>query len=162
MRSKPLGWVILPLIFLAGCVSSKDVYKNYDSMVRPGQEVNAGQAKVIAQKKLLGTIDKERYRVSYPDIKTGEIVKKYPDYWFVVFGHNWLEPMSTYPMAWTYKQLRETEFLVVIDKKTGGTLFVGEWYPKRENDFDWVFNPHAYNRKDSLALPPGEQTKALY
>jgi hypothetical protein len=162
MSSKPLRWFLLPLILLAGCATSRDVYKNYDSKVTPGQGVSSEQAKIVAQKKLLNTIDKERYRLSYPDIKTGEVVKKYPDYWFVVFGHNWLEPMSKYPMAWTYKQLRETEFLVVIDKKTGEIPFFGEWYPKRENDFDWVFDRHAYNRKDPLALPPYEQSKDVY
>jgi hypothetical protein len=93
-----------------------------------------------------------------PDIKTGPIADKYPGYWFVVFGHNWFFPMSQNALGLTYTQLRETEYLVVINKKTGEVLFYGQWYPKRENDFDWVFDRRAYKKKDLLALPPGEQS----
>jgi len=87
---------------------------------------------------------------------------KYPGYWFVVFGHNWLEPLSVNALTDTYRELMATEYLVVINKKTGRMPFYGEWYPKRENDFDWVFDQHAYNRKDPLILPPGKQSKQLF
>jgi hypothetical protein len=153
---------IVALCFLVGCTSTKAIYKNYDKLVRPGQSVNSEQAKIIAQKKLIDTEEKDNYRLSYPDIKSNPQALKYPDYWFVVFGHNWLEPMSQDPMAGTYTELRETQFLVVIDKKTGQTLFFGEWYPKRENDFDWVFDQKAYNRKDPLVLPPYKQSKEMF
>jgi hypothetical protein len=153
---------VLILCLLTGCTSTEAIYKNYDKMVHVEGGVNAEQAKIIAQRKLINTEEKDSYRISYPDIKTGPIVYKYPGYWFVVFGHNWLEPMSSNPLAGTYTELRETEYLVVINKKTGKIPFFGRWYPKRENDFDWVFDQHAYNRKDPLVLPPGRQSKEIF
>jgi len=154
--------VFLALCFLAGCTSTKAIYKNYDTLVINDNGVNAQQAKIIAQKKLINTEQKNNYRISYPDIKTGPLVSKYPRYYFVVFGHNWLEPMTRNRLVESYTELRETQYLVVIDKRSGKVLFFGEWYPKRENDFDWVFSPHEYNRKDPLVLPPGKQSKKLF
>jgi hypothetical protein len=154
--------ILLALCFLTGCTSTKAIYKNYDNLVRPGKPVNAQEAKIIAQKKLINTEEKDSYRLSFPDIKTGHLVSKYPDYWFVVFGHNFLEPMSKNALTESYRDLLDTEYLVVINKKTGEIPFFGEWYPKREDDFDWVFDPHAYNRKDPLILPPGKQSKELF
>jgi hypothetical protein len=161
LRAKGL-FFLLAVCFLAGCSSTKAIYKNYDNLASPGHGVNAQAAKIMAQRILIGTQEKESYRISYPDIKNGPMVSKYPDYWFVVFGHNWLEPMTGSPLVENYKQLLETQYLVVIDKNTGKMPFFGEWYPKRENDFDWVFDRHAYNRKDPLVLPPGKQSKALF
>lgn len=153
---------LLALCLLTGCTSTQAIYKNYDKIVHNEHGVNAEQAKIIAQKKLINTEEKDSYRISFPDIKTGQLAYKYPGYWFVVFGHNWLEPLSTEALAGTYTELRETEYLVVIDKKTGQVPFFGKWYPKRENDFDWVFDRHAYNRKDPLILKPGRQSKELF
>jgi hypothetical protein len=124
--------------------------------------IDMKSAKMIAQKKLINTYEKDNYRISVPDIKTGPQADKYPGYWFVVFGHNWFSPMSSDPFAGTYTQLRETEYLVVIDKKTGAVPFYGQWYPKRENDFNWVFDRAAYRKKNSIALPPGEQSKEIF
>jgi len=152
----------LMLILLAGCTSTKAIYKNYDALISPGGAVDAEQAKIIAQRMLIDTEQKDSYRLSYPDIKTGDIVYKYPNFWFVVFGHNFLEPMSNDALNPTYRDLLETEFLVVVDRRNGKIAFDGEWYPKRENDFDWVFDLHAYNRKDPLALPPYKQAKQLF
>ena len=70
--------------------------------------------------------------------------------------------MSQNPYAGTYRELIVKEYLVVIDKKTGAVPFFGEWYPKRENDFDWVFDQHAHYLKDPLALPPGRQSREIY
>ena len=150
-------YYILALCFLAGCVSTEDIYKKYDNLVPIVNGVNIQQAKIIAQRVLIDTEEKDSYRISYPDIKTSPIALKYPDYWFVVFGHNLLEPLSNDALHQNLNQLLETEYLVVINKETGKVLFFGEWYPKRENDFDWVFDMHAYNRKDLLALPPWKQ-----
>ena len=153
---------LLAFCLFAGCTSTDAVYKNYDHLVRLEDGVNGQEAKIIAQKKLINTEEKDSYRTSYPDIKTSPMARKYPDYWFVVFGHNWLEPMSGDALNATYTELRESLFLVVINKKTGETPFIGEWYPKRENDFDWVFDQHAYNHKDPLALPPGKPARELF
>jgi len=153
---------LLLICLLAGCTSTKAIYKNYDRLVKPGSSVDMRQAKIIAQKKLVNTEEKDNYRISIPDIKTGPIADKYPNFWFVVFGHNFLEPMSENALTATYRELLETEYLVVIDKKTGDVPFFGEWFPKRENDFDWVFDRHAYNRNDPLALPPGKQGRELF
>ena len=154
-------YILLALCFLAGCTSTKAIYKNYGNLVHNEKGVNSEQAKIIAQKVLINAIERDSYRISYPDIKVGKLVDKYPNYWFVVFGHNWLEPMSQSPYAGTYRDLIAKEFLVVIGKETGNITFFGEWYPKRENDFDWVFDQDAYKRKDPLALPPGRQSKEI-
>ncbi len=153
---------ILALCFLAGCTSTRAIYKNYDKLVHVENGVDAEEAKIMAQRMLIDTEEKDSYRISFPDIKTGQMVYKYPDYWFVVFGHNFFEPMSSNALTDNYTELLETEYLVVINKKTGKMPFFGEWYPKRENDFDWVFDRHAYNRKDPLLLPPGKQGKELF
>jgi hypothetical protein len=150
------------LCLLVGCTSTKAIYKNYDNLVRPDKSVNAEQAKIMAQRILIDTEEKDSYRISFPDIKTGSMVYNYPNYWFVVFGHNFLEPMSSNALTESYKDLLQTEYLVVINKKTGKSPFFGEWYPKRENDFNWVFDQHAYNRKDPLVLPPGKQSKEIF
>jgi len=153
---------VLALCFLLGCTSTKAVYRNFDTMVHIEHGVDAQTAKIMAQRALVGTEEKDSYRVSYPDIKTGPIVSQYPGYWFVIFGHNFLEPMSSNALTASYRDLLDTEYLVVINKKTGKTPFFGEWYPKRENDFDWVFDLHAYNRKDHLTLPPYKKSKELF
>ena len=155
-------YCLLAVALLAGCTSTKAIYKNYNNLVNLEDGVNEQEAKIIAQKKLINTEEKDSYRISFPDIRTDKLSRKYPDYWFVVFGHNWLEPMSTSALTDTYRELMATEYLVVIDKKTGKTPFYGEWYPKRENDFDWVFDQHAYNRKDPLVLSPGKQSKESF
>jgi len=161
MRIPVTHYLILTLFFWAGCTSTQAIYKNYDQLVKPNGGVDAQSAKIMAQRVLIATEEKDSYRVSFPDIKSGPMANKFPDYWFVVFGHNYLEPLSTNALTESYKDLVQTEYLVVIDKKTGKSPFFGEWYPKRENDFDWVFDPHAYNRTNPLALPPGKQSKAL-
>lgn len=153
---------LLLIVVLAGCSSTQAIHKNYKEMVRLEDGVNAQEAKIIAQKKLINTVQKRDYRISLPDIKTTPEAFKYPDYWFIVFGHNWFSPISKDPMAKTYTELRETQFLVVIEKATGKTKFLGEWHSKRANNFDWVFNPEAYRKKDPLALPPGEPAKELF
>jgi len=153
---------LLVVCFLAGCASTGAIYKNYDHLVNLKDGVNAQEAKIMAQRILINTEEKDGYRISYPDIKSGLMVSKYPGYWFVVFGHNLLEPMSSDALTPNLTDLLQTEYLVVINKKTGTMPFFGEWYPKRENDFDWVFDPHAYNRKDPLVLPPGKQGKELF
>ncbi len=153
---------IFALCLLSGCTSTKAIYRNYDTMVHVDKGVDAEAAKIMAQRMLIDTEVRDDYRVSFPDIKTGSMVYKYPDYWFVVFGHNFMEPLSQNALTPTYRELVETEYLVVINKKTGKMPFYGQWYPKRENDFDWVFDQHAYNRKDPLVLPPGKQSKEMF
>jgi len=153
---------VLVLCLLAGCASTGDIYKNYEKLGRLENGVNAQQAKIIAQRKLIATEEKDAYRISLPDIKNDPSANKYPGYWFVVFGHNWLEPLSNDALTASYTDLREKVFLVVIDKKTAEVPFVGEWFPQRENDFDWVFHPRAYNKKDPLTLPPGKQSKEVF
>jgi len=153
---------VLVLCLLVGCTTPRAIYKNYDNLVRTKNGVNAEEAKIMAQRILIDTVEKDNYRISYPDIKTGPTASKYPDYWFVVFGHNFLEPMSSNALTGSYRELLQTEYLVVINKKTGQSPFFGEWYPKRENDFDWIFAPDAYKIKDPIALPPGKQSKELF
>ncbi len=153
-------FLISMMVILTGCASAQAVYKNYDAMVNTADGVSEVEAKLIAQKKIVNTEEKRDYRITAPDVKSNAEALKYPDYWFVVFGHNWFSPISMDSSAKTYTQLRETQYLVVISKQTGDVKFFGEWYPKRENNFYWVFDPEAYRKEHGLlSLPPGEQSK---
>ena len=150
------------VLTVGGCASMEAIYRNYDRMVNVSDGVNDQEAKIIAQKQIIGMQQSRDYRVTAPDIKTTPQALGYPQYWFVVFGHNWLSPISTDPMAKTYTQLRETQYLVVIDKQTGEIKFSGEWYPKRRSDFGWVFEPDGYKANHPLDLPPGEKGQPLF
>ena len=145
------------LLMLSGCSSTEAIYRNYDRLVDSRNGVMAQEAKIIAQKELVGMQQRRDYRVSVPDLKDTLETRKYPDYWFVSFGHNWFSPISTDPLAKTYTELKEAQYIVVIDKKTGEIKFSGEWYPKRANNFDWVFDPKGYLKDSSLSLPPYEK-----
>ncbi len=153
--------VLLMLVSAVGCTSLDAIQKNYKTLVSVQDGVDEQEAKIMAQNTIIKTMEKDYYRITAPDIKTTESALKYSDFWFVVFGHNWLSPISTDPLAKTYSELREAECLVVINKKSGEIKFNGEWYPKRANDFDWVFDRQAYNAINPLALPPGEQSHTL-
>ena len=153
-----ISWVAALVFLTVGCASVDSIYKNYEQMVNIKDGVDAQEAKIIAQKTILSAEEKRDYRITAPDIKTNAQALKYPDHWFVVFGHNWFSPMSTDPMAKTYTELRDAQYLVVIDKTDGRIQFAGEWYVKREEDFDWVFDLQGYKKKDPLALPPGVES----
>lgn len=148
----------ITVLALAGCATERAIYKNYEAHVDVKDGVSEHEAKLIAQRQIVGAMEKRDYRITAPDIRNDEEAKKYPDYWFVLFGHNWLSPISTDPMAKTYTELRETQFLVVIDKLSGDIKFSGQWYPKRAAHFDWVFDQDAYKRDNPIALPPGEKS----
>ncbi len=148
------------LMVLTGCASTEAIHKNYNQMVNTADGVSAHEAKLIAQHKIIAVDEKRNYRITAPDVKADAEALKYPDYWFVVFGHNWFSPVSMDPAAKTYTELRETQYLVVINKSTGDVKFFGEWYPKREKTFFWVFDQEGYMKeKPALSLPPGIQSK---
>ena len=145
-----------------GCSSTEAINSNYTKMVNQADGVDEQEAKIIAQKQIIEVQEKRHYRVSLPDLKTTPEALEYPNYWFVVFGHNWLSPISTDPTAKTYTELRETQYLVVIDKKTAEVKFSGEWHSKRAKNFDWVFDPEGYKRAHPIGLPPGESGTKAY
>lgn len=151
---KTLLGLILIIVSVSGCASVKAIDTNYQKMVNVSDGVSAEEAKIIAQKEIISTYEQRAYRVTAPDIKTTEQALKYPDFWFVAFGHNWLSPMSTDALAKTYTELKEAVYVVVIDKKTGVIKFSGEWFPKRNDGFDWVFNLEGYRAKEGLQLAP--------
>ena len=154
--------LLIVLLAVAGCTTTEAVYKNYDTMVNLSDGVNAEEAKIIAQKNILNMQEKRNYRITAPDIKTTPQAERYPEYWFVVFGHNWFSPISMDPTAKTYTELRETQYLVVMSKADGIIKFSGEWYQKRQNDFDWIFNPEASKVANPLALPAGDDGHPVY
>ena len=154
--------LVVFVLAIGGCASTDAIYQNYANLVDTSDGANEQEAKIIAQKEIIGMQQSRDYRITAPDIKTTPEALQYPQYWFVGFGHNWLSPISTDPMAKTYTQLRETQYLVVIDKKTGEIKFSGEWYPKRRGDFGWVFDPNGYKKGRPLALPPGEKGQPAF
>ena len=144
------------LLMLAGCATNKAVFKNFTNLVNVEDGVDEKEAKIIAQRNIIVTHERRDYRITAPDIKMTMEAGKYPEYWFVVFGHNWLSPISTDPMAKTYTELKETQYLVVIDKKSGDIRFAGQWYPKRADNFDWIFDPDSFRKEHAIGLFPGE------
>ena len=159
MKNKVFAWVFV--VLCSGCASVKTVDQDYKHHVNLTDGVDFKEAKIIAQKKLLSTEDKDTFCLSLPEIKTGHLVSAYPRYWFVTFGPNWLEPMSKEALTESYHELKEKVFIVVIDKNSGDIFFAGTWYPKREDDFNWIFHPAAYNDNNPLALPPGEASREI-
>ncbi len=154
MRNVLNGLIITSVVLFVGCASTEAIYKNYNNLVNLDDGVTEKEAKIIAQRIIISSEEQNSYRITAPDIKTTHETVKYPEYWFVVFGHNWLSPISTDPLAQTYTQLRETHFVVVINKANGNIKFAGLWYPKRAANFDWVFDPDAYKQDNPLALAP--------
>ncbi len=150
------------MLLTAGCASMEAVENNYATMVNKTDGVNEQEAKIIAQKEILKAVEKRDYRITAPSIKSTLQAKQFPDYWFVVFGHNWFSPISMDPLAKTYTDLREGQFLVVIAKLDGQIIFSGEWYPKRMNDFSWVFNLDQYEHNNPLKLPPGRRATVAF
>ena len=139
------------LVLVSGCASVNAIEKNYQNMINVQDGVGAQEAKIIAQKTLLTVYEQQSYRITAPDIKTTPEALKYPDFWFVVFGRNWLSPISNDPMAKTYRELKQTAYLVVIHKKTGAVKFSGEWYLERTKGFEWIFEGKKYNQ-DKLPI----------
>ena len=153
-----VGFILVAVLAgFSGCASNEAISNNYNKLVNASDGVTEQEAKIMAQNDLIKVIEKRDYRVTVPDIKSTPEALKYPAYWFVVFGHNWFSPISTDPLAKTYTELRETQYLVVIDKKSGEIKFSGQWYPKRSNNFDWVFDPDSYKREHPLGFSPGEK-----
>ena len=150
---------LLSLCVMIGCASTEAIYKNYSTMVDIKDGINVQEAKIVAQHTIISTQEKRDYRVTAPDIKSTQEAQKYPNYWFVVFGHNWLSPISTDPMAKTYTELKETVYLVVINKLNGEIKFNGQWYPKRADNFDWIFDPNSFRKEHAIGLFPGEQSQ---
>lgn len=113
--------------------------QNYEERVDTSDGIDTKEAKIIAQRKIISVQEKRNYKITAPGIINNEASLKYEEYWFVVFGHNWLSPISTEEGAKTYTELKEAHYLVVIGKKDGQIVFSGEYYPKRSPEFDWVF-----------------------
>ena len=153
------AFCILLLMGLVGCATTEAIQKNYERLVDMSNGVDEQEAKIIAQKTIMNALERRDYRVSLPDIKTNMAAMQYPDFWFVVFGHNWFSPISMDPLAKTYSELKETQYLVVIDKKTGAIKFNGLWYPKRADNFIWVFDPNLFRKENALGMFPGEQSR---
>jgi hypothetical protein len=146
--------LMMSLVMLAGCSSPQKIYDNYNNLVDLKNGVSQRDAKLIAQRVIVATDEQRNYRITAPDIRTDKEALKYPDFWFVVFGHNWFAPISTDPLAKTYTELKNANFLVVIDKKNGNIQFAGLWYPRIAKNFEWVFDRQAYKAHDSLAPAP--------
>ena len=130
---------ILLTMGLASCASREDIMQNYEERLDYSDGVDIKEAKIIAQRKIISVQEKRNYKITAPGIIANAAAQKYEDYWFTVFGHNWLSPISTDEGAKTYSELKEAQYLVVISKKNGQIVFAGEYFPKRSPEFDWVF-----------------------
>ncbi len=124
---------------LISCASREDIMKNYEERLNLGNGASIKEAKIIAQRKIISVPEKRYYKVTAPGIINNAASQKHEEYWFVVFGHNWLSPISTEEGAKTFSELKEAQYLVVIAKDDGQVVFAGEYYPKRSPEFDWVF-----------------------
>ena len=149
-------WVLMILLAMTvtSCASREDIMKNYEELIDYSDGVSIKEAKMIAQRKIISVQEKKHYKITAPGVINNSASHKYEDYWFVVFGHNWLSPISTDAGAKTYTELKEAQYLVVIDKKDGNIIFAGEYYPKRSPEFDWVFQERR-PWEDRINPPPG-------
>lgn len=134
-------WIgmIMAALSLSDCATREDIMKNYEERVIFTDGVNLQEAKIVAQRKIIAVEEKRNYKITAPAVLNNSASNAYEDYWFVVFGRNWLSPISTDENAKTYTQLKESQYLVVIDKTEGQIFFSGEYFPKRSPDFNWVF-----------------------
>lgn len=132
-------WTIIAAVSLSACASREDIMKNYEERIDYSNGVEFQEAKIIAQRKIISVEEKRNYKITAPGVLNNAAAKAYEDYWFVVFGPNWLSPISTDGSAKTYTQLKEARYLVVISKIDGQIVFAGEYFPKRSPEFNWVF-----------------------
>jgi hypothetical protein len=138
----------------ASCASREDIIRNYEEKVEYNDGVAPKEAILIAKRKIITVQEKRNYKITDPAILSNAFSDRYPEYYFVVFGHNWLSPISTDPNAKTYTELKSAQYLVVISKATGEIPFFGEYYPKRSQGFDWVFQERR-PWEDHVTPPPG-------
>lgn len=134
-------WIgmIMAAVSLSACATREDIMKNYEEHVISTDGVNLHEARAIAQRKIITVEEKRNYKITAPAVLNNSASNAYDDYWFVVFGRNWLSPISSDENAKTYTQLKESQYLVVIDKTDGQIVFSGEYFPRRSPDFNWVF-----------------------
>jgi hypothetical protein len=130
---------VLVLLGFTSCASREEIIRNYEEKVDYSDGVSIPEAKLIAKRKIITVQEKRNYKITDPEVLNNVFSEKYSDYWFVVFGHNWFSPISTDENAKTYRELMAAQYLVVIDKKTGEIPFYGEYFPKRSQGFEWVF-----------------------
>jgi hypothetical protein len=121
------------------CASREDIVRNYEEQVDYADGVSLNEAKLVAKRRIISVIEKRNYKITDPQVLNNVYTQKYPEYWFVVFGHNWFSPISTDENAKTYRELMAAQYLIVIDKTTGEIPFYGEYFPKRSHGFEWVF-----------------------
>lgn len=147
-------WILLLCMTMAlsACASREHIMQNYEEKLDASDGIDASEARIIAQRKIITVSEKRNYKITAPGFISTPAAKKYSDYWFVVFGHNWLSPISTEDGAKTYTELKEARYLVVIQKNTGDIVFAGEYFPKRSPDFAWVFEEH--RPWDDIINPP--------
>ncbi len=131
--------MVVMVVSLTSCASREDIIRNYEEKVEYADGVNAMEAKLIAKRKIITVQEKRNYKITQPVLLNTLHTQKYPQYWFVVFGHNWFSPISTDEGAKTYRELMAAQYLMVIHKESGEIAFYGEYFPKRSNGFDWVF-----------------------
>ena len=135
-------FILIACLFLTNCASREGIYRNYNQ-IDSYDGLDEKEAKMIAQKKIINTPEQRYYRITAPAISRNTAALEYPEYWFVVFAHNWFSPISTESRK-TYRELKEAVYLVVIHKESGFVQFYGEYFPQESDNFDWVFNEGGY------------------
>jgi hypothetical protein len=131
--------IVLLALGFTSCASREEIVRNYEEKVDYSDGVSAVEAKLIAKRKIITVQEKRNYKITDPQVLNSVFSQRYPDYYFVVFGHNWFSPISTDENAKTYRDLMAAQYLVVINKTTGEIPFYGEYFPKRSQGFEWVF-----------------------
>lgn len=154
MQRYGLMMMLAMAVMISSCASREDIMKNYEERVDFNDGVNITEAKIIAQRRILSVQEKRYYKLTAPGVINNAASFQYDDYWFVVFGRNWLSPISTEEGTKTYTELKEAQYLVVIGKKDGQIVFAGEYYPRRSSDFTWVFQERR-PWEDRISPPAG-------
>ncbi len=118
-----LSLTLLSLIFMSGCT----VLTIDSSKVDSGNGIDREEAMIIAQMRISKTMEAQSHKVTEPMVLSGTNAQAYPDYWFVIF------PPKFFSFQWS------TQYLVVIDKKTGEIRHASPWNPRERDNFDWIF-----------------------
>jgi hypothetical protein len=110
----------------AGCQSTiEDIESNY-RRVFYHDGVNQKEAVAIAQMRLKKTPFTNSFNVDKPRLIKNEFSSKYPNFWFITFPSQ--DVMS------------EVEYLIVLERYTGGVIRSTEYNPDVQYNFEWLFN----------------------
>jgi hypothetical protein len=125
ISSKPVvpitGFIIIAALFSAGCQSVEGLREKY-GRVAFGDGINFMEARAVAQHVMLNSPYTESFDIFKPYIMINAATEAYPNFWFVSFP-----PKDS---------LSSLEYLVVIDKRSGGVIRQRSYAQEQKSQID--------------------------